>query len=142
MGQLLNRLRDFARTQMRSEQEDLHRAERILDSDDEELRRIIEELHRDHTEGRYSSTHEHSKQSQRHAEPVALPAQVLKAHTVLNAPVGASPEVIKKAYRQSIATWHPDRFATATATEQQQAHTRAHEINSAYVILRDHYDFR
>jgi molecular chaperone HscB len=61
---------------------------------------------------------------------------------VLNVPVGSSVDDIKKAYRTLIASWHPDRFASATANEQQQAHARAHEINSAYVALRNHYDFR
>jgi len=142
MGQLFNRLRDFARTQMRSEQADIRHAERILETDDEELRRIIEELHRDHTEGTAHTERQNSHQYQGATEPPPVPADVLKAHTTLNVPVGAQPEVIKKAYRNSIAKWHPDRFATATAAEQQQAHTRAHEINSAYVLLRDHYDIR
>lgn len=142
MGQLFNRLRDFARTQMRSDHEDLRRAQNILDTDDEELRRIIEELHRDHTEGRTSSASDSDQQNRDQSAHGPLPTEVLKAHTTLNVPVGAGPEIIKKAYRNSIATWHPDRFATAAATEQQRAHTRAHEINAAYLILRDHYDFR
>ncbi len=142
MGQLFNRLRNFARSQVRSSESDLQWAERMVGNDDDELRRIIDELHRDYTEGR--STRDTGRTSQTHerSSGPTMPQAVLKAHTTLNVAVGATVDEIKKAYRSSIATWHPDRFATATPDEQKHAHTRAHEINAAYVTLRDHYDFR
>lgn len=144
MGQLFNRLRSFARSQVRSSETDLQWAERMVGNDDNELRRIIDELHRDYTEGR--NTGGSGKTSQTHtrarSSSPTVPPAVLKAHTTLNVAVGATIDEIKKAYRSSIATWHPDRFASAAPDEQKHAHTRAHEINAAYLTLRDHYDFR
>lgn len=142
MGQLFNRLRNFARSQVRSSQSDLQWAERMVGNDDDELRRIIDELHKDYTEGRSARDSGRTSQTHERSSSSSVPPAVLKAHTTLNVAVGATIEEIKKAYRSSIATWHPDRFASATPDEQKHAHTRAHEINAAYVTLRDHYDFR
>lgn len=142
MGQLLNRLRDFARTQMRSGGADLRAAQRTIDGGDDELRRIIEELHRDYTHGSNATRDEPREGPRRSSGATSMPANVLNAHTTLNVAVGASIDEIKKAYRNSIATWHPDKFATAAADKQRHAHTRAHEINSAYVTLRGYYEFR
>lgn len=122
MGQLFNRIRNFARSSFSTEL-DREWAERILREDDEELRRIIDEL-----------------------PPVQpkrkLPADVLRAHTQLNIPVGASTEDMKKAYRTAIATWHPDRFAQASAEDQTKAQHQARAINAAYLLLKDFYQFR
>ncbi len=142
MGQLFDRLRDFARSQMRASDAELRWAERTIGNDDEELRRIIDELHREYTEGGHSQRSNQSRQSTQQQATSKLPKEIVQAHMVLNVPVGSAVDDIKKAYRRLIATWHPDRFASATAKEQQQAHARAHEINSAYVALRNHYDFR
>lgn len=142
MGQLFNRLREFARAHGRTSDTELMWAERTISNDDDELRRIIDELHRDYTEGRSTQSSGSTQQSHADSSSRKAPPEVLKAHTTLNVPVGSGIDEIKKAYRSSIATWHPDRFASATASEQKHAHTRAHEINSAYVTLRDYYDFR
>ncbi len=142
MGQLFNRLRNFARSHARSSDSDLQWAERMVGNDDDELKRIIDELHKDYTEGRSTRTSERTSQTRERSSSQTLPPEVLRAHTTLNIPVGSSIDQIKKAYRSSIATWHPDRFATATPDEQKHAHTRAHEINAAYIALRNHYDFR
>jgi len=142
MGQLFNRLRDFARSHIATSGADIADAERMINSEDEELRRIIDELHRDYTENPNSHT-QNNRHSQRHQDStVSLPPDVIDAHRCLNVALGSEPEEIKRAYRGLIATWHPDRFASASANEQQHAHTRAHEINAAYMVLRDHYDFR
>lgn len=141
MGQLFNRLRDFARTQMRTDTR-VQDAERTISSDDDELRRIIEELHADYTEGRHHDASANASSDSRTFEASSLPSDVLKAHTMLNVSVGSSIDDIKKSYRRSIATWHPDRFVAATAEEQQRAHNRARDINAAYVTLRNHYGFR
>lgn len=142
MGQLFNRLRDFARSQMRASDAELRWAERTIGNDDDELRRIIDELHNEHTQNSQSEKNTQNRESAQQKTSPQLPKEIVQAHMVLNVPVGATVDDIKKAYRTLIATWHPDRFASATAKEQQQAHARAHEINSAYVALRNHYDFR
>ena len=49
----------------------------------------------------------------------------------------ASTDEIKRAYRQQISRFHPDRFATASAEAQGYANRRALRINEAYATLSD-----
>lgn len=139
MGQLFNRLKNFARVSL-DVQSDARWAERMLNEDDEELRRIIEELSNESAGGQTASS------SQTEPPPADkrqhVPQDVLQAHTLLNVPVNASRGDIKKAYRNAITRWHPDRFVQASADEQLQAQHQARAINSAYVRLKDFYQFR
>lgn len=107
--------------------------EDILAGDDDELRRIIDELTRDHEPAQTTS------EPQPTTPPTSVPQNIVAAHTVLNVPVGASHDHIKKAYRTSIAAWHPDRFANADAEAHANANTRAREITSAYQTLKSYY---
>lgn len=104
----------------------------ILSSDDDELRRIIEELNNE-------SGSRTSQSAPPPQQPPHIPTNVVAAHTVLNVPVGSSHEHIKKAYRTSIAAWHPDRFAQADADTHAKANARAREITSAYQTLKTYY---
>ncbi|MEN9281554.1 MAG: DnaJ domain [Bacteroidota bacterium] len=141
MGQLFNRLRSFVRASV-SDSTGSHGtswANQMLDADDEELRRIIDELNAD-----ASSTSSHRRQSpprdnDRTGPQQQLPPDVLRAHTVLNVPAAADAATIKSAYRSCIAQWHPDRHSRATPEAQAHAHQRAREINEAYVILKKFY---
>jgi len=49
----------------------------------------------------------------------------------------ASTDEIKRAYRQQMGRFHPDRFAAASAAEQSYASRRAQRINEAYRVLSD-----
>lgn len=104
--------------------------EDILAGDDDELRRIIDELLHDGPP---------AAPSEPTPIPPSIPRTILAAHTALNIPVGSSHEHIKKAYRTSIAAWHPDRFANADAETHAAANTRAREITSAYQTLKSYY---
>lgn len=140
MGQLFDRLRDLAKSHLRDQASDRPRLDTRID-DDDELRRIIDELHRDYESSSRQSA-PRSSTTEDSASTVRVPSDVLHAHTVLNVPVGSTTDMIKSAYKTAIARWHPDKFAHGDLQDQQQAHSRAHEINSAYMKLRDHYDFR
>jgi tetratricopeptide (TPR) repeat protein len=48
---------------------------------------------------------------------------------------GASPEMVKQAYRNLVKIWHPDRFFHDPAL-QRKAHERLREINEAYERLQ------
>ncbi|MCX7790327.1 MAG: DnaJ domain-containing protein [Chloroflexaceae bacterium] len=61
----------------------------------------------------------------------------LDHYAVLGVHPNATAEEIKRAYRQQIARYHPDRFATASPEEQARASRRAQRINEAYAILSD-----
>ncbi len=61
----------------------------------------------------------------------------LDHYAVLGVSRGATAEEIKRAYRQQIARYHPDRFAQASPAEQAAASRRAQRINEAYAVLSD-----
>ena len=55
-------------------------------------------------------------------------------------------EVLKKNYKRLARTWHPDKFATKSETEKQEAEEKFKEITEAYNTLSDstkrqQYDF-
>jgi len=111
----------------------------MMNSDDEELRRIIDELNADASTTSQSGPSRPSGERPRQGAGNAPPPEVLKAHTTLNVPVSADATTIKQAYRSSIAAWHPDRHASASPDQQANALRRAREINGAYLILKKYY---
>jgi DnaJ-class molecular chaperone len=146
MGQLLDRLRNYVRSTVSTRGSDSSWAERTIDAEDEELRRIIEELSSEGAPppeaGRTRSTSDASSRHDRPAaerQKAALPVEVQRAHTTLNVPVTADVAAIKQAYKKAIAEWHPDRHAGANAEQQALAHRRAREINQAYTTLKKFY---
>jgi hypothetical protein len=56
---------------------------------------------------------------------------------ILNVARGASINEIKKAFRQEIAIYHPDRFMRASDEEKSYARARSQRINEAFRVLRD-----
>lgn len=137
MGQLFNRLRRFAASQLAADTSHATNSSYAdMDlSDDDELRRIINEL-----SGKTEHKTNHQPPPQRPPQ-ASIPRHVLAAHTVLNVRVGATVQEIKQAYRKAIATWHPDKFVRAETKLQQEAHTNARKINAAYMALEEFYKF-
>ncbi|MCX7930647.1 MAG: J domain-containing protein [Chlorobi bacterium] len=90
-----------------------------LPRDDDELRRIIEELN--------------AKQSPERPRPTGV---VEWAYRTLGVTPMATNDDIKAAYRRAISRTHPDRFARAPEQQQREAARRAQEINRAYAILK------
>ena len=60
-----------------------------------------------------------------------------KYYQILGLKPNASPEEVKKAYRQLAKIWHPDLFHNNNK-EQQQAEVKFKEIADAYEILKDY----
>ncbi|MCS6999647.1 MAG: J domain-containing protein [Bacteroidota bacterium] len=88
--------------------------------EDEELRRIIEELHQPRTQ----------------PPPPRTSGIVEWAYRTLGVPPSATNAEIKAAYRRAIARVHPDRYASAPDQQRRWAEQRAQEINRAYAILK------
>ena len=61
-------------------------------------------------------------------------------YAVLELDEGASSEAVDRAYRELSRVWHPDRFATDSASMQERARHKQQEVNalipfSAYCVL-------
>lgn len=126
---ILDRIRNIVASELTSRRTHSPSVNDILSGDDDELRRIIDELSRDNAPPRTPPQ----------PPPASIPSDVVAAHTVLNVPVGAPHDHIKKAYRTSIAAWHPDRFANADAQAHAAANERARTITAAYQTLKTFY---
>ncbi|MBC8124763.1 MAG: J domain-containing protein [Candidatus Kapabacteria bacterium] len=133
MGQIFDRIKRITRSLGADQRTPSTWDESLLSSDDDELRRIIDEL-----SGDESTNSQPPPTPQPHGN---IPAEVLKAHTILNVAVGSTTDLLKKAYRTAIAKWHPDRFSQASAADHAVAQQRAREINAAYITLKNHYRF-
>lgn len=61
----------------------------------------------------------------------------LDHYGILGVSRSATADEIKRAYRQQMARFHPDRFTAASAEQQAYASRRAQRINEAYGVLGD-----
>ncbi|AFY49230.1 DnaJ-class molecular chaperone with C-terminal Zn finger domain [Nostoc sp. PCC 7524] len=59
------------------------------------------------------------------------------AYEILGLKAGVSQIEIKRAYRQLVKIWHPDRFTNPQ--QKQQAEVKIKQINAAYNLLKSEY---
>jgi len=62
-----------------------------------------------------------------------------RCYAALDLPMGATFDDAKKAYRDLVSVWHPDRISTKNPRLQRKAEERLKEINSAYQLLSSYY---
>jgi DnaJ-domain-containing protein 1 len=118
MGQLFDRISRLARAYWTdAASPDVEWAERLIDTQDDELRRAIDEA------------------------ALSVTDDVAHAHNILRIPLGSTAATVKSAYRTAMQQWHPDRFVNGTQPEQNMSRQKAQEINTAYLILKKYYGF-
>lgn len=125
MSQIFNRIKDILSSYGQEVPSGTEWADELINSDDEELRRAINEL------GGVGQ-----KSNQR------VPEYVTRAANVLGVPVTASAAEVKKAYRAQVSKWHPDMFVRDGSAQQAEANKRTQELNAAYVIMKQFSQLR
>jgi tetratricopeptide (TPR) repeat protein len=64
------------------------------------------------------------------------PEDLEECYQLLEVPLDASPEAIRKAYLLLVNVWHPDRFQGSPALEDR-AHVKLQELNRAFEAIQD-----
>ncbi|MBI4661709.1 MAG: SEL1-like repeat protein [Verrucomicrobia bacterium] len=64
---------------------------------------------------------------------------LLKCYHALGVQPGLSPKALKKAYRELVKKWHPDRFPNDPA-QRKEAEERIKDINLAFERIHDHLE--
>ena len=67
--------------------------------------------------------------------------EIRKCYEILEVEQDASPEQVRRAYRDIASVWHPDRFS-ANSRLKQKAEAKLKEINEAYEILENRFSSR
>jgi DnaJ like chaperone protein len=130
MGQILNRIFKIAKSYINTES-DLNSANRIIGNEDEELKKIIDELNQE--KHKQSSDKDNQKKS---SQSFDTEITLDMAYRILGLNRDASIEDIKTAYKQKMKDYHPDRVANLGEEIRELAAKKTTEINKAYEIIK------
>mgnify|MGYP000451114769 CR=1 FL=1 len=130
MGQILNRIFKIAKSYINTES-DLNSATRVIGNEDEELKKIIEELNQEKQQ-QSSDRGKQNKSSQSFDSEITLD----RAYSILGLNRDATVEDIKTAYKQKMKDYHPDRVANLGEEIRDLAAKKTLEINKAYELIK------
>lgn len=148
MGQLWDRLKRFSESYVRDFDDGVdwkpsshgsttgkasYHHSHFRDPDEERLAREIDELTR-----QQGSKNTSSQQHERHRDPIFPKSSFNRqdALAILGLADTAGVPEIKRAYKQLMLLYHPDRVAALSTDEQQRAEKKAQQINQAYQTLK------
>ena len=144
MGQIFNRIKNITKSYI-SDTEDLNHANRIIDSDQDNLKRIIDELNtkKDTKSSSNSSRQENESHKRANSNTTNQSASFTlnDACKVLEINANTDIESIKAAYKTKIKEYHPDKVQTMGKEIQEIANRKTKEINDAYNLIKKHRNF-
>lgn len=135
MGQILNRILRIAKSY--TVPETLEEANKTINSDDEELKRIIEELNnykKENQQWQDNARKESQQNKQQKSQNYEMDFD--KSCRILGIERNASIEQIKEAYKKRVKEYHPDKVETLGEELKELARRKTQEINLAYEFLR------
>jgi DnaJ-domain-containing protein 1 len=151
MGQIINRIKRIAKAYAinDADADSLRRAEQIIGSEDEELKRIIDELNSEKTHFRKSSneatsnTYQNRNQNRNNRTNASWIGNLeyTKACSIIGVAIDATPNSIKAAYKRKIKEYHPDVFHNASEKARAEATQKTAEINKAYDLIKKTRNF-
>jgi DnaJ-domain-containing protein 1 len=123
MWQIINRISKLVQSNSIKSND----AYKVLNQEDEELKRIIDELN-----NKKESSDKKSENTQKNNN---ISDEIKKAFAELEVPPNADSATIKSAYRNKMKEFHPDRFVKLDKDLQEKSRRKSQELNSAYDIL-------
>lgn len=127
MGQLFNRIFRIAKSYI----DDTGVRSNYPENEDEELKRIIEELENDKAS---------EKENKNNEAPNTNEFGLNEAFRVLGINNSSSWEDVKAAYKQKMKEYHPDRVMNLGDELKELASRKTKDINKSYEILKKHYN--
>ena len=127
MGQLFNRIKNFAKSELQDSSDNQINYNSIFDSDDNDLKRQIDEA----TKGTAGQTNKNEKKQTKTDTTINLN----NAYGILGLPANADIEVVKSAYKKLIREYHPDKVEGLGAEIKEVAERKTKEINIAYNLI-------
>ena len=131
MGQILNRMFRIAK----SYRNDHNLTNETSLSNDEELKRIIEELN--------EKKQHHQNEAKRNKNKVhqAKKIDIEEAYGILKIDKNSSIDEIKSCYKKRIKEYHPDRLEKFGEELKELARIKTREINLAYSMIKNEKGF-
>ncbi len=137
MGQIFNRIKDIWKA--KDFDDDIHYANRIINDDSDELKKIIDDLNKSQN-SKKDNTNNYSNSGSAY-KPPQYNNEVNNAFKVLQVSPNSTTEQIKTAYKKLMKEYHPDLVTKENIDIQKEAQQKSQEINSAYNLLKKHLNF-
>ncbi len=135
MGQIFNRISRIAKAKFSDTKEDFSASFLDSKSEEEELKRAIEELKKAEKE----DFEKENKQSREESFDASKKMDIFLASKILDVSTNASFDEVKLAYKQKIKEYHPDKVAALGKELQDLAARKTASINVAFNYFKEKY---
>lgn len=132
MGQLFDRLTNFAKSYINSDTRYSDYNVTLSDEEDAELKRIIDELNSPKSSTAKDNKTNSRQTSQQRTNSTGKPHPMQKEYDTLGLDPNVTNEILKQKYKQLVKENHPD----AVGNNSQAVQDRMTNINSAYSKIK------